>query len=79
MRVIAKGRELRDERDFFSCVPLFYDTTSKFESERDGKRRKIEIERKRHKGSNSAGDPPLPIPNREVKPGRANGTVQAGE
>ena len=30
-------------------------------------------------GGYSTGDPPLPIPNREVKPGHANGTAQVGE
>ena len=29
----------------------------------------------RHSGGYSAGVPPLPIPNREVKPGRADGTA----
>ena len=31
------------------------------------------------KGGYSCGVPPLPIPNREVKPVRADGTAQAGE
>ena len=31
------------------------------------------------KGGYSGGVPPLPIPNREVKPARADGTAQAGE
>ena len=31
------------------------------------------------KGSHSPGVPPLPIPNREAKPGHADGTAQAGE
>ena len=30
-------------------------------------------------GGYSVGVPPLPIPNREVKPDRADGTAQAGE
>ena len=30
-------------------------------------------------GGNSAGDPPLPIPNREVKPRHADGTAKVGE
>ena len=30
-------------------------------------------------GGHSAGVPPLPIPNRAVKPVRADGTAQAGE
>ena len=33
----------------------------------------------RYRGGYSSGVPPLPIPNREVKPGRADGTAQAGE
>ena len=32
-----------------------------------------------HSGGYSVGVPPLPIPNREVKPNRADGTAQAGE
>ena len=32
-----------------------------------------------HKGGDSAGDPPLPIPNREVKPRYADGTAKVGE
>ena len=31
------------------------------------------------KGGNSAGVPPLPIPNRAVKPRRADGTGKPGE
>ena len=30
-------------------------------------------------GGYSTGDPPLPIPNREVKPRHADGTAQVGE
>ena len=33
----------------------------------------------RYSGGNDAGVPPLPIPNRAVKPGSADGTAQAGE
>ena len=33
----------------------------------------------RYSGGYSTGVPPLPIPNREVKPGHADGTAQAGE
>ena len=33
----------------------------------------------RHQGGYKDGDPPLPIPNREVKPAVADGTAQAGE
>ena len=32
-----------------------------------------------HSGGYSAGVPPLPIPNREVKPGHADGTAQQWE
>ena len=42
-----------------------------------GKKKKSK--RQRNKGGNSAGDPPLSIPNREVKPGHADGTAQVGE
>ena len=35
--------------------------------------------KKKEKGGDSAWDPPLPIPNREVKPRRADGTAKAGE
>ena len=31
------------------------------------------------KAIDSVGDPPLPIPNREVKPDRADGTAFVGE
>ena len=33
----------------------------------------------RHSGGYSSGVPPLPIPNREVKPVHADGTAQVGE
>ena len=33
----------------------------------------------RHSGGYSVGVPPLPIPNIEVKPDRADGTAQVGE
>ena len=33
----------------------------------------------KHSGGYNTGAPPLPIPNREVKPGRADGTAQVGE
>ena len=33
----------------------------------------------RHLGGYSVGDPPLPIPNREVKPNSADGTCTQGE
>ena len=33
----------------------------------------------RHSGGYSVGVPPLPIPNREVKPDRADGTAFVGE
>ena len=35
--------------------------------------------RLRHQGDDSMKDPPLPIPNREVKLHRADGTAKAGE
>ena len=34
---------------------------------------------KRHSGGDSVRVPPLPIPNREVKPHRADGTAKVGE
>ncbi len=34
---------------------------------------------KRKKGDYSGGAPPLPIPNREVKPASADGTAKVGE
>ena len=34
---------------------------------------------KTNKGGHSAGAPPLPIPNREVKPRHADGTAKVGE
>ena len=34
---------------------------------------------KETKAVNSTGVPPLPIPNREVKPRRADGTAKVGE
>ncbi len=34
---------------------------------------------KKNQGGDSAWDPPLPIPNREVKPRRADGTAKVGE
>ena len=33
---------------------------------------------KRYFGGYNVGDPPLPIPNREVKPNRADGTAYSG-
>ena len=33
----------------------------------------------KRKGGYCCGAPPLPIPNREVKPARADGTAKAGE
>ena len=36
-------------------------------------------DRKRYSGDDSIRAPPLPIPNREVKPYHADGTAKAGE
>ena len=44
-----------------------------------GRRKKQSKFRTSHKGGDSAGDPPLPIPNREVKPRYADGTAKVGE
>ena len=63
----APAREARHE----ACAPCT-DTL------RDTPRRRRPADRKRHnnQGGDSAGDPPLPIPNREVKPRRADGTAK---
>ena len=45
----------------------------------EGRRKKQSKFRTSHKGGDSAGDPPLPIPNREVKPRYADGTAKVGE
>ena len=37
-----------------------------------------EVQYVRHSGGYSVGVPPLPIPNREVKPNRADGTAYSG-
>ena len=42
-------------------------------------RAKARGQEKENQGGDSAWDPPLPIPNREVKPRRADGTAEAGE
>ena len=39
----------------------------------------LEVKSKIRKGGYSRGVPPLPIPNREVKPVRADGTAEAEE
>ena len=39
---------------------------------------KGEVQYVRHSGGYSVGVPPLPIPNREVKPNRADGTAYSG-
>ena len=49
------------------------------EAEAKGRRKKQSKFRTSHKGGDSAGDPPLPIPNREVKPRYADGTAKVGE
>ena len=49
------------------------------EAEAEGRRKKQSKFRTSHKGGDSAGDPPLPIPNREVKPRYADGTAKVGE
>ena len=45
----------------------------------ESRRKKQSKFRTSHKGGDSAGDPPLPIPNREVKPRYADGTAKVGE
>ena len=40
---------------------------------------RAESREKRHSGDDSIRAPPLPIPNREVKPYHADGTAKAGE
>ena len=58
-------------------------TSAEAEAEADakaaGRRKKQSKFRTSHKGGDSAGDPPLPIPNREVKPRYADGTAKVGE
>ena len=49
------------------------------EAKAKGRRKKQSKFRTSHKGGDSAGDPPLPIPNREVKPRYADGTAKVGE
>ena len=49
------------------------------EAKSKGRRKKQSKFRTSHKGGDSAGDPPLPIPNREVKPRYADGTAKVGE
>ena len=51
----------------------------KAEAKAEGRRKKQSKFRTSHKGGDSAGDPPLPIPNREVKPRYADGTAKVGE
>ena len=48
------------------------------EAKAEGRRKKQSKFRTSHKGGDSAGDPPLPIPNREVKPRYADGTAKVG-
>ena len=52
---------------------------AKVKAEAKGRRKKQSKFRTSHKGGDSAGDPPLPIPNREVKPRYADGTAKVGE
>ena len=55
------------------------DADAKTEAKAEGRRKKQSKFRTSHKGGDSAGDPPLPIPNREVKPRCADGTAKVGE
>ena len=55
------------------------DADAKTEAKAEGRRKKQSKFRTSHKGGDSAGDPPLPIPNREVKPRYADGTAKVGE
>ena len=55
------------------------DAKAKVKAEAKGRRKKHSKFRTSHKGGDSAGDPPLPIPNREVKPRYADGTAKVGE
>ena len=55
------------------------DAKAKADAEAKGRRKKQSKFRTSHKGGDSAGDPPLPIPNREVKPRYADGTAKVGE
>ena len=55
------------------------DAKAKVKAEAKGRRKKQSKFRTSHKDGDSAGDPPLPIPNREVKPRYADGTAKVGE
>ena len=55
------------------------DAKANVKAEAKGRRKKQSKFRTSHKGDDSAGDPPLPIPNREVKPRYADGTAKVGE
>ena len=55
------------------------DADAKTEAKAEGRRKKQSKFRTSHKGGDSAGDPPLPIPNRDVKPRYADGTAKVGE
>ena len=55
------------------------DAEAETEAKAEGRRKKQSKFRTSHKGGDSAGDPPLPIPNREVKPRYADGTAKVGE
>ena len=54
------------------------DAKAETEAKAEGRRKQSKF-RTSHKGGDSAGDPPLPIPNREVKPRYADGTAKVGE
>ena len=59
---------------FYRLTPL-----AAYEPLRQSDARKRARNERRHSGGDSVRVPPLPIPNREVKPHRADGTAKVGE
>ena len=80
---LLKEKESQKERE-----ERIYSKTDKREEEKRGKKKDYEIlpspylkmkeEKRRDKGGYSGGEPPLTIPNREVKPSSADGTALHG-
>ena len=66
---VAAGRRLRPSRLLFLGQVLCARC-------HDAPAARRSLASKEHSGGDSAGAPPLPIPNREVKPGCADGTAQ---
>ena len=72
---------MRDLQHLYYFERLLEDANNELvrEAKAEGRRKKQSKFRTSHKGGDSAGDPPLPIPNREVKPRYADGTAKVGE